>query len=210
VSAAVVVNFRRVDGKPGDAPSFKALSPKEIEQITNLSREAMGFSKERGDTLNVVNAAFPAGPEAPAVKPIWEDPQAMLELAGKQAGNVLIGLLVAYLVFGVLRPAVNRLTEPPEPAPDSPEAMLAASGVTIGEDGQIVLPAGAVVTADGKVVVNAEGELDDASQVRLSGEAKLDAEAEAAFMEDIEIAKKVAAKDAKLFANVLKGWMDNG
>jgi flagellar M-ring protein FliF len=158
----------------------------------------------------VVNAAVPAGPEAPAVKPIWEDPQAMLELAGKQAGNVLIGLLVAYLVFGVLRPAVNRLTEPPEPAPDSPEAMLAASGVTIGEDGQIVLPAGAVVTADGKVVVNAEGELDDASRVSLSGEAKLDAEAEAAFMDDIEIAKKVAEKDAKLFANVLKGWMDNG
>jgi len=210
VSAAVVVNFRRVDGKPGDAPSFKALSPKEIEQITNLSREAMGFSKERGDTLNVVNAAFPAGPEAPAVKPIWEDPQAMLELAGKQAGNVLIGLLVAYLVFGVLRPAVNRLTEPPEPAPDSPEAMLAASGVTIGEDGQIVLPAGAVVTADGKVVVNAEGELDDASRVRLSDEAKLDADAESAFAEDIEIAKKVAQKDAKLFASVVKGWMDNG
>jgi hypothetical protein len=44
----------------------------------------------------------------------------------------------------------------------------------------------------------------------LSGEAKLDAEAEAAFMDDIEIAKKVAEKDAKLFASVVKGWMDNG
>jgi len=59
-------------------------------------------------------------------------------------------------------------------------------------------------------VVNAEGELDDASRVRLSDEAKLDADAESAFAEDIEIAKKVAQKDAKLFASVVKGWMDNG
>jgi flagellar M-ring protein FliF len=111
VSAAVVVNFKRVEGKPGQPPTSNALSPKELEQITNLSREAMGFSKERGDTLNVVNAAFTGPAEAPPAEPVWEDPEAMLALLGQNLGNLGVAALIAYLVFGVLRPAIRRLSD---------------------------------------------------------------------------------------------------
>ncbi|MFZ4498213.1 MAG: flagellar basal-body MS-ring/collar protein FliF, partial [Burkholderiales bacterium] len=210
VSAAVVVNFRRVEGKAGEAPSFKALTAKEVEQITNLSREAMGFSKERGDTLNVVNATFTAPAELPPPKPLFEDPEAMVALVGQNLGNVAVALLIAYLVFGVLRPAIRQLSTVPEQEPvlagvDLPEGVRLVRGA----DGQMV-----VVGADGQPLTGAGSELPmpdgEASRVAVSDEARAQAEAEARFQEDIEVAKFIARKDPRLFAEVLRSWMNNG
>ncbi|NBU59260.1 MAG: flagellar basal body M-ring protein FliF [Betaproteobacteria bacterium] len=210
VSAAVVVNFRRVEGKAGEAPSFKALTAKEVEQITNLSREAMGFSKERGDTLNVVNATFTAPAELPPPKPLFEDPEAMVALVGQNLGNVAVALLIAYLVFGVLRPAIRQLSTVPEQEPvlagvDLPEGVRLVRGA----DGQMV-----VVGADGQPLTGAGSEFPmpdgEASRVAVSDEARAQAEAEARFQEDIEVAKFIARKDPRLFAEVLRSWMNNG
>lgn len=41
-------------GKPKPIP----LSAAELQQITDLAREAMGFTRERGDTLNVANVSL--------------------------------------------------------------------------------------------------------------------------------------------------------
>lgn len=211
VSAAVVVNFRKVDGKAGAPPSFKALTPKEIEQITNLSREAMGFSKERGDTLNVVNATFTGPAEAPPPKPLLDDPEAMLALVGQNLGNVAVAVLIAYLVFGILRPAIRQLSTLPEPEP-----VLAGGGlpegarVVVGEDGLPVM-----VGPDGQPLppgmVPEQGLPGmEGSTVALSDEARVQAEAEERFKADIEVAKFIARKDARLFAEVLRNWMNNG
>ncbi len=211
VSAAVVVNFRRVEGKSGEAASFKALSPKEVEQITNLSREAMGFSKERGDTLNVVNAAFTGPAEIPPPKPLWEDPEAMLALLGRNLGSIGIAVLIAYLVFGVLRPAIRQLSTPPEQE-------LEVAGVTVpegakvvvGEDGRVIIvgPDGETLATPG--VAEPGDDLEEASRVALSEEARAQAEAEARYNDDIEIAKLIARKDPRLFAEVLRSWMNAG
>jgi flagellar M-ring protein FliF len=211
VSAAVVVNFRRVEGKSGEAPSFKALSPKEVEQITNLSREAMGFSKERGDTLNLVNAAFTGPAEIPPPKPLLEDPEAMLALLGRNLGSIGIAVLIAYLVFGVLRPAIRQLSTPAEQE-------LEVAGVTVpegakvmvGEDGRVIIvgPDGQTLATPG--VAEPGVDLDDASKVALSEEARAQAEEEARCKDDIEIAKLIARKDPRLFAEVLRNWMNAG
>ncbi|HNE41883.1 MAG TPA: flagellar basal-body MS-ring/collar protein FliF, partial [Rhodocyclaceae bacterium] len=59
LSAAVVVNHRQETGKDGKS-AVKPLPEAEMKQINDLVREAMGFSKERGDTLSVANAPFTA------------------------------------------------------------------------------------------------------------------------------------------------------
>ena len=46
------------DAVEGGKSTQRALTPVEIEQIRNLAKEAMGFSQQRGDSLNVVNTAF--------------------------------------------------------------------------------------------------------------------------------------------------------
>ena len=58
LSVAVVVNYRA--GRRRPKAKLEPLTEQELAQITDLAREAMGFNKERGDTLNVVNAPFRA------------------------------------------------------------------------------------------------------------------------------------------------------
>jgi flagellar M-ring protein FliF len=96
LSAAVVVNYRRGPDSDGK-PTYTALSEQEVAQITALAREAIGFSQERGDTLNVVNAPFSgeavvAGVEAPKE---WAD--AVRRLTSPSG----VGSLVMYGVAGI-------------------------------------------------------------------------------------------------------------
>ncbi len=75
----------------------------------------MGFSKERGDTLNVVNSPFSEMHQEIAPElPLWKQPE-MIELAQQAGKNLLIGGLVLYLVLGVLRPMLKRTNQPPVP-----------------------------------------------------------------------------------------------
>ena len=62
LSVAVVVNYKHEIDKAGKV-TVRPLSDDEKTQITNLVKEAMGYNKDRGDTLNVVNSAF-AGPDS--------------------------------------------------------------------------------------------------------------------------------------------------
>jgi flagellar M-ring protein FliF len=170
----------------------------------------MGFSKARGDTLNVVNAAFTGPAEAPPPKPLLEDPEAMLALAGQNVGNVAVALLIAYLVFGVLRPAIRQLSTLPEPPALAGSGLPDGMRMIVGEDGQAVMvgPDGQPLYPGASAEPASSGA--DASTVALSDEARAQAEAEERFNADIEVAKFIARKDPRLFAEVLRGWMNNG
>lgn len=119
LSVAVVVNNRKAGGK--DAKP-KPLTAAELAQLQNLVKEAMGYSQTRGDTLNVVNAAFSPGDveEVPAA-PMWKDP-GTLALAKEIAKNLLIAALLFYLVFGVIRPLLRDLAQPVHAGPRQGEA----------------------------------------------------------------------------------------
>lgn len=112
LSVAVVVNHRKVTDEKGGS-SMQPLAEAEKAQIMDLVKEAMGFSRERGDTLNVVNSPFTDIEKEPVPElPLWQQPE-MIELAKEIAKNVLIGALILYLVLGVLRPMLKRMSQPP-------------------------------------------------------------------------------------------------
>lgn len=109
VNAAVVVNYAQVagavgpDGKPAGP---QALSAAQLEQMTALVRETIGFNKERGDSVNLMNAPFRVE-EAPAVDlPLWKQPD-MQELAKSLAWPLGISLAVAVVLLGVARPVLK-------------------------------------------------------------------------------------------------------
>ncbi|QDX81346.1 flagellar M-ring protein FliF [Denitratisoma sp. DHT3] len=111
LSVAVVVNQRKEAGKP----KAVALSDAEMRQINDLVREAMGFDKERGDTLNVANAPFSAE-EANALPqtPLWKDPGFIATL--KDLARYLAAAVIAYLVWTrLLKPLFRKLSEIPLP-----------------------------------------------------------------------------------------------
>ncbi|MGB6054738.1 MAG: flagellar M-ring protein FliF C-terminal domain-containing protein, partial [Burkholderiaceae bacterium] len=129
LSVAVVVNYKReldADGKLVSRP----LTDAEKAQITDLVKEAMGYNKDRGDTLNVVNSPFAgAEKEAEPEIPLWKRPES-LELA-KQAGKYLLaGIVLLYLFFGYLRPTLKKIASPQPaalPAPDDEAAVVRIS-----------------------------------------------------------------------------------
>ncbi|RJG00050.1 flagellar basal body M-ring protein FliF [Noviherbaspirillum saxi] len=123
LSVAVVVNYKREVGKDGKV-TMTPLTDAEKTQITDLVKEAMGFSKDRGDSLNVVNSPF-AGQEKEIIPevPLWKRAEAIpLALS---AGKYLLGaIILAYLFFGVLRPLIRRIAAqfaPPPPPPAEEE-----------------------------------------------------------------------------------------
>jgi len=117
VSAAVVVNYRKVTDKDGKV-TLKALTPQEMAQINNLVREAMGFNPQRGDTVNVVNASFSVV-EEPSV-PLWKDPETVA-LAKELMKNLFIAIIVLLLFFKVFLPPLRDIFSPPPPPPPPEE-----------------------------------------------------------------------------------------
>ncbi|ROP62555.1 flagellar M-ring protein FliF [Enterobacter sp. BIGb0383] len=105
LSVAVVVNYRNLpDGKP------LPLTAEQMKQIEDLTREAMGFSDTRGDTLNVVNSQFTASDETGGELPFWQT-QAFIDQM-LSAGRWLIVLLVAWILWRkAVRPQLIRRQE---------------------------------------------------------------------------------------------------
>lgn len=110
LSGAVVVNQRKEIGKDGKAVS-KPLPDAELKQISDLVKEAMGFSKDRGDTLSVANASFTAS-EREEPLPVWRDPE-MLALLKDIVKYGAIAGIIAYLLLGVVRPLLKTMLQAP-------------------------------------------------------------------------------------------------
>lgn len=105
LSVAVVVNYRTLpDGKP------LPLTNDQMKQIEDLTREAMGFSDTRGDTLNVVNSPFTETLETGGELPFWQQQSFIDQLMS--AGRWLIVLIVAWLLWRkAVRPQLQRRAE---------------------------------------------------------------------------------------------------
>jgi flagellar M-ring protein FliF len=133
LSAAVVVNHRKEAGKDGK-PVPKALPEAEMKQINDLVREAMGFTKERGDTLSIANAPFTATEKAEAEIPVWKDPE-NVAFAKELIKYLLIAAIIAYLLIKVVQP-ILRTMFPPAPTPDEKAAAALAAGLPGVDEGE--------------------------------------------------------------------------
>jgi len=107
LTVAVVVDDRRATGEGGKETSA-ARSAEELDRYTALVKDAVGFDAKRGDSINVVNAAFAPTEAAPATPttPVWE--QSWLW----QAVRMLLGAgALAAVVLGVLRPLLRSVRQ---------------------------------------------------------------------------------------------------
>ena len=110
LTAAVVVNHRKEIGKDGK-PATKPLTDAELKQINDLAREAMGFNKERGDSLSVANASFTAVERADGGIPLWKDPD-ILSLVKELIKYGAIAGILAYLILKVIKPLIVTMMTP--------------------------------------------------------------------------------------------------
>ncbi len=141
LTVAVLVDNVRTTDEEGNVVETP-LTPEQLENMTRLVKDAVGFNEVRGDSVNVVNASFRGEVQPADVQvdelPLWQNPL-VRDIAKLLAG--LIVLLV--LVLSVLRPLVRGLLAPPKPAYTpalpSPEVPVEATAQTAALDyeGQI-------------------------------------------------------------------------
>ncbi|MBS1207517.1 MAG: flagellar M-ring protein FliF [Proteobacteria bacterium] len=116
LSVAVVVNYRTLaDGKTA------ALTADQLKQIEDLTREAMGYTEKRGDTVNVVNSPFNATDDIGGQLPFWQQQSFIDQLMS--AGRWLLVLIVAWLLWRkAVRPQLVRRQEEAKAALEATQA----------------------------------------------------------------------------------------
>ncbi|WP_126453777.1 flagellar basal-body MS-ring/collar protein FliF [Sulfuriflexus mobilis] len=97
-----------VDNKASATGEGTPYTDEEIQRFVQLVQDAVGFSVQRGDRINVLNAAFTVVPEPEPLpeEPIWK--QAWVLEMGKQ---LLGAIAILVLVFTVLRPVMHELAK---------------------------------------------------------------------------------------------------
>ncbi len=209
LTVAVVVNYKNEVDKNGKSTP-RPLTDQEKEQITALAREAMGYNKDRGDSISVANSLFIPDEKETVDTPLWKQPE-MLTIAKELGKYLLMAIAFAYLFFGYLRPILYKMmgrdlekekAEKEAKAKAETEAKLAAEAAAKAEEEERK----AAAEEDGSDID------DDGSVVELSGDG-MDAQEghkpQSIYEQNLALARELAMKDPKIVAQVIKKWVNN-
>ena len=184
LNAAVVVNHRSVTdpkGKTSTAPP----SQEELDKLTALVQEAVGYSKDRGDSIKVIAAPFKIEAPTPADElPLWKQPW-LLDLLRAGAVPGALALVALALIFGVIRPSIRQALAPPP----TPEELAEAKGQQLDAvvDDPTALPA-----------------LEGGAAGAAGGLPALEAPAENS---KLEAARQLARDNPAAVANIMREWV---
>ncbi|WP_313619241.1 flagellar M-ring protein FliF C-terminal domain-containing protein, partial [Pantoea septica] len=101
------------------------LNEQQLKQVEDLTREAMGYSQPRGDSVNVVNSEFTAADPTSGDLPFWQQ-QAFFDQM-MNVGKWLLIALVAFILYRkMVRPQLMRKREAEKAAVEAAEQRAAA------------------------------------------------------------------------------------
>jgi flagellar M-ring protein FliF len=187
ISVAVLVDNVQVTGKDGKT-SEVPLTPDQINRITTLVKDAVGFNTERGDSVNVINSPWRGDPRVAAGQleslPIWERAWA------RDAAKMLIGLIALLaLVFAVLRPLAKQF------------AGTLAAVTPVRDFEPLALPGGEGMAAVNEAMARAAGAAVAANSAAASAAART------AYEDQIAHARALVGEDPARVALVVKKWV---
>ncbi|MES3008557.1 MAG: flagellar basal-body MS-ring/collar protein FliF [Pseudomonadota bacterium] len=184
LSVAVMLDDRPALAAEAGAPATESWTQEELDRITAVVRDVVGYSEARGDSVTVINNRFaPLVLEEIGSQPFWQQDWLLSTL--KQLGGLL---LVFLLVFGVLRPVLRNLAAL---GSQSKDLARVAGG---GEYGDLDI--------DGKPV--------SADKVTLSGgDDMLLAGPSDGYERQLNAIKGLVAQDPGRVAQVVKQWIND-
>ena len=176
LSIAVLVDDKRSVDDEGEVTKTP-MTKKELAQITDLIKEATGFSAKRGDTIRVTNSSFytPPTPKALPAIPFLEQP--WVWVVAKQAVGILVVLI---LFFMVLKPVMKSLAEKGVEAKNSQNSQQ-------------------ILAVQGQIAAQAQGA--DPQTAALTNQT------ESKYEEQLTIAKNMVGQDPGRVAQVVRNWV---
>ena len=184
LTVAVVVDDKVVKNADG-TETLVPWTENELERLSILVRDAVGFSAVRGDSVNVLNSAFANRVEDPnlvADVPWWEQ---WIIPNIKYIASVLVILLI---IFGLLRPMFKSLSKQGGALAEQEEARQLAALEAAGAGG-----------LDG---------MSDETVTLTGGHALLLPGPEQGYEEQINAIKGLIADDPDRVAQVVKKWIN--
>lgn len=185
LTVAVVVDDKVITNADG-TQTLAPWSENELERLSILVRDAVGFSAVRGDSVNVLNSAFAAratdvgiGEEVPWWE-IWVLPYA------KYIASVLV---IALIIFGLLRPMFKSLSRQGGKLAEEEEARQLAA----------LEAAGGIAGLEN---------MSDETVTLTGGHALLLPGPEQGYEEQINAIKGLIADDPGRVAQVVKKWIN--
>lgn len=177
INAAVVVNNQVTTDEKGKVTSTP-LTDAQIEKMSALVRETVGFSKDRGDSVNLMNAAFAPVKNEMVDVPLWRQPE-VLDMARSFAWPLGTLALAALVLLGVIRPAMKTLLQAP--------TLMASDAESRGNQLDTI-----------------EGDEPERPQLAGPSEPALASAAETR----LEDARKLTRDNPAAVANIVKAWMN--
>jgi len=178
LSVAVLVDDRRVVAEDGTITT-EPLSSTELEELTRLVREAVGFDPARGDSVSVSNVSFLAEDAPPEVEEpgLFDSP-----LVKDIIRQGLWAVLIIALALGVIRPIIRSLS--------------------VGLTGQAGVPA----TVPGYApATGTQAPAPGAAPVAQPAAPP----APLTFEDKVNVARQVAERNPERVAQIVRGWVQS-
>lgn len=182
LSVAVVVDYQDTVNGDGNVERA-AIAEARLAEITTLVKDAIGFSAERGDSVNVMNAMFVVPPE---LEQLSEPSLMEQEWIWRAAKFLLAGIAIFLIIFTVLRPLMQASAAPP---PGTTALAAPAQG-----------GAGAAYATQGGMALGED-------QVTLGGQPQLGLPGASSYQNQLQMARSMAEGEPQRVAHVVKNWV---
>ena len=188
LTVAVVVDDRMMVGAEGNT-QLTPWSENELERLSILVRDAVGFSAARGDSVNVLNTPFVAREENAIAELTWWEKLAAQPLVRDAIKYGTGFLVVLVLIAGFVRPVVKSLTVA---GVRSREAEEAREMEALEEAG----------------LSNFDNLSDETVTLTGTGDALALPSPEESYEQQLNAVKGLIAEDPGRVAQVIKGWVN--
>ncbi|GLS27704.1 flagellar basal-body MS-ring/collar protein FliF [Marinibactrum halimedae] len=184
LTVAVVVDDKDVVNPETGVVEQVPWTEAELERLSILVRDSIGFSAARGDSVNVINTRFipQLGAEDTGI-PVWDHP--LFNALSKHLAALLIILI---LLVGLLRPVLKS---------------VAASGLKVRQEEEAKELA--ALESSG---LDAFDSLSDETVTLSGGDALALPSPEESYEQQLNAVKGLIAEDAGRVALVIKGWIN--
>nr|WP_244542816.1 flagellar basal-body MS-ring/collar protein FliF [Devosia crocina] len=203
LSVAVVVDGTYTDDGAGNF-TYAPRSADEISQILTLVRSAVGYSAERGDSVDVVNMQFA---ERPELTPAGTGADAgLLDFTRDDLMNgaeMAVTLLIALaLLFFVLRPLLKKVMSPEAETLALPATVEFGSSQTLDAEGNVVMMGndGQPMTPEAAAQAAAIAQSNWVEDAKALGEQQL---------QQLKSVGTLVEENPKQAALIVRGWLTN-